>query len=96
MSSDTAKILSIFSLIAGIVGVILSFIPFAVYVGIPVSTAAIVLSALSLNAIAKGAEASKGLAVGGLVCGICGVVFGVPMCLCSAVCQSALTNPDLY
>lgn len=96
MSSETVKVLSVLSLVAGIVGIILAFIPFAVYVGVPMSIAAIVLAAISLNAIAKGAEASKGLAVGGLVCGICGVVFGVPMCLCSAVCQAAFTNPDLY
>lgn len=79
MSSDTVKILSVLSFIVGIVGIILAFTPFRFYVGIPVSIAAIVLAVISLNAIAKGAGASKGLAVRGLVYGICGVVFEVPI-----------------
>lgn len=79
MNSKTLKVLSIFSVVGRIVGIILGFTPFRFYVGIPLSIASIVLAAISLNAIAKGAGASKGLAVRGLVYGICGVVFCAPV-----------------
>ncbi len=79
MNSKSTKVLSILSIIAAGVGIILTLTPFRFNVGIPLSVAAIVLAAVSLKAISKGAGASKGLAVRGLVYGICAAVFNVPV-----------------
>lgn len=96
MNSNSAKVMSVISLVCGILGIVFSWIPFVVYIALPLAIAGIVLAAIALNAIVKGAEASKGLAIGGLVCSIIAVVVGIPACLCTVVCQSAMADPNFW
>lgn len=91
MNSKTAKVLSILSIVAGALGIFLSIIPFAVYVGIPLSIAGIVLGIISMIALRNCSEGeSKTLAVIGLIAGVIGVVVGAPMCVCSSLCKQLL------
>ncbi len=91
MNSKTTKVLSIISIVAGGLGFYLSVIPFAGYVGIPLSIAGIVLGTITLIALRNTiADVSKTLAIVGLVAGVIGVVAGAPMCVCSSLCKQLL------
>ena len=87
----TAKNMGIVSLVCGIVGIVGSFIPGVVYVAPLCAIAGIVFGALSLKNIkATGNADGKGLAVGGLVCGIVSTALSVLMLACALCALCAL------
>lgn len=84
-----AKGLSIGAMVFGILGVIFSWIPFVVYIALPCAIVGIVMAAIAMKKIKEGAEGSKGMAIAGLVCGIVGAAFGLPMLICT-ICACSL------
>ena len=77
---------AIMSLVFGICGILLSFIPFVGFAFIALSIVGIVFSAMVLK---SQDSAYKGLAIAGLVCSILGVLFGLPSAICVTVCTCA-------
>lgn len=82
----TVKNMSIVALVCGIVGIVGSFIPGIKYIAPLCAIAGIVFGALALKRIKAGEEVeSKGLALGGMICGIVSTAFSVLMWIC-AIC----------
>ncbi len=77
---------AIMSLVFGICGILLSFIPYIGFAFIALSVAGIVFAAMVLKAKDS---AYRGLAIAGLVCSILGVLFGLPSAICVTVCTCA-------
>ncbi len=78
-----AKGLSIGAMVFGILGVVFSWLPFVVYIAFPCAIVGIVMAAIAMKKIKEGSEGSKGMAIAGLVCGIVGCAFGLPMLICN-------------
>lgn len=88
----TVKNMAIAALVCGIVGIVGSFIPYVSYVAPLCAIAGIVFGALALKRIKAGEEPeSKGLAIGGLVCGIVATAESViaVLCVICAACAVA-------
>lgn len=79
-----ARGMSIASMVCGIIGLILCWIPF---VGLVINALAIIFYILSRK------EAPNGMATAGLVCGIIGLVVALIMTILIGVVWSAVTNP---
>lgn len=78
------KNLSIAALICGIVGIGGSFIPYAKYIMPLCAIASIVLGGIALSQIKKTGETeNKSLALGGLICGIVSLAWGVVSIACT-------------
>lgn len=77
---------AIMSLVFGICGILLSFIPFVGFAFIALSIVGIVFSAMVLK---SQDPAYKGLAIAGLICCILGVLFGLPSAICVTSCTCA-------
>lgn len=87
----TSKNMGIIALVCGIVGIVGSFIPGVVYIAPLCAIAGIVFGALALKSIkASGNTDGKGLAVGGLVCGIVSTALSVLMLACALCALCAL------
>lgn len=79
------KNLSIAALVCGIVGIAGSFIPYAKYIMPLCAIAGIILGAIALNNIKKTGEVeNKGLALGGLICGIVSLAWDIVSIACAA------------
>lgn len=89
----TVKNMAIAALVCGIVGIVGSFIPYVGYVAPLCAIAGIVFGALALKRIKAGEEPeSKGLAIGGLVCGIVATAESVIAVLCVICAACALAG----
>lgn len=87
----TTKNMSIIALVCGIVGIVGSFIPGVVYVAPLCAIAGIVFGAIALKKIKEsGNDEGKGLAVGGLVCGIVSTALSILMFACALCALCAL------
>ena len=71
--SEPGKGMGIAGFVTGVVGLVLSWLPF---VGLVIAAVGIALSAVGLRQI-RAARGSGGLAVAGLVCGIIGSIIGL-------------------
>lgn len=89
-----AKGMSIAAMVFGILGVVFSWIPFVVYIAFPCAVVGIVMAAIAMKKIKEGGEGSKGMAIAGLVCGIVGAAFGLPMLICT-ICTCAAVSSGL-
>lgn len=88
----TVKNMAVAALVCGIVGIVGSFIPYVSYVAPLCAIAGIVFGALALKRIKAGEEPeNKGLAIGGLVCGIVSTAISVlsVLCVICAACAFA-------
>ncbi|MDE7362806.1 MAG: DUF4190 domain-containing protein [Oscillospiraceae bacterium] len=88
----TVKNMSITALVCGIVGIVGSFIPYVSWVAPLAAIAGIVFGALALKRIKAGEEVeSKGLALGGMICGIVSTAVSVLIWACAicVVCAAA-------
>lgn len=79
----TVKNMSIVALVCGIVGIVGSYIPVIKYIAPLCAIAGIVFGALALKRIKAGeSPESKGLAIGGLVCGIVSTAWSILAWIC--------------
>jgi hypothetical protein len=74
--------------VTGVVGLILSWIPFA---GLIISGVGIALSAVGMKQI-RAARGSAGLAIAGLVCGIIGAIIGLIIVIAFIAAASSASN----
>lgn len=86
----SSKACSIAALVCGIVGLVFSFLGVLAIVALVCSIIGIVLGAMGMKK-ANEENAPKGLAVGGLVCGIIGAAFAFIGVICYAciICSAA-------
>lgn len=80
------KTKAVLSLVFGICGILLGAVPFLGFVTTVLSVIGIVFAVMALK---SGDASLKGLAIGGLICSILGVVGGLPMAICTTVCSCA-------
>ncbi len=76
------------ALVCGILGIVGSFIPVVCYFTTVLAIVGIVFGAKGMKK-AKETGTGKGLAVAGLVCGIVGSVFALPMVICTTCVAGA-------
>ena len=77
---------AIMSLVFGICGILLSFIPYVGFAFTALSIVGIVFATLVLK---SQDTAYRKLAIAGLVCSILGVLFGLPAAICVTACTCA-------
>jgi|LGVF01.2.fsa_nt_gb uncharacterized membrane protein HdeD (DUF308 family) len=90
---EKAGVLAIVSLITGIVSLVFGCIPFAgIFFAFACGLAAIITGIMERKKIASGesSQKGKGIALAGLIMGICGIVFGVVAIIIIAVSGSLL------
>jgi len=90
---EKAGVLAIVSLITGIVSVVFGCIPFAgIFFAFTCGLAAIITGVMERKKIASGesSQKGKGMALAGLITGICGLVFGIVWIILIAISGSLL------
>ena len=78
-SKGNYRVMGILAMVFGIIGVLISMVPFAKFFVILLGIAAIVLGAIELDKIGKEAasKCSRGMAISGIVLGSAAIVFSI-------------------
>ncbi len=73
------RAMGILAMVFGIIGVVISLVPFAKFFVVLLGIAAIVLGAIELDKIGKGtaSKCSRGMAISGIVLGSAAIVFSI-------------------
>lgn len=84
-----ANPLAIVSLITGIISIVLCWMPYGYgFIPLLLAIGSIVLGVLGLKFARNNNNSGKGLAIAGLICGICGATFTVIGLICWYTCYS--------